>query len=47
MVHGRRPLRWATPAAQTSPVSDRTFAQVLPQVPDGPCFDQDATPYGL
>ena len=45
MVNGLRPLCLAPPAAQTSPWSDRTVAQVLPQVPDGPSFDQNATPY--
>ena len=45
MVNGVRPLCLAPPAAETSPLSDRTVAEVLPQVPDGPFFDQNATPY--
>ena len=45
MVNGVRPLRLALLAAQTSAVSDRTGAQMLPQGPDGPFLDHNATPY--
>jgi len=45
MVNGVKPLCLPPPAAETSAVSHRTIAQVLPQVPDGPFFDHNATPY--
>ena len=45
MGNGVSPLCLALLAAQTSAVSDRTDAQMLPQGPDGPFLDHNATPY--
>jgi hypothetical protein len=47
MVNGVSPLCLAPPAAETNVLGDRIVAAVLPQVPDGPFFDQKATPYRL
>ena len=45
--NGQRPQTLVLGAAgrRDQSLSDRTAAQVLPQVPDGPSFDQNATPY--
>ena len=45
MVNGVRPLGLAPPAAETSALNNRIVAAVLPQVPDGPFLDHNATPY--
>jgi hypothetical protein len=45
--NGQRPQTLVLGAAgrPDQSLSDRTVAEVLPQVPDGPSFDQNATPY--
>jgi hypothetical protein len=45
IVNGVTPLWLTPPAAETTALSDRIIAEVLPQLPDGPLLDQNVTPY--